>query len=65
MTTMDDPNIAPEGTTLMEPGFARGPAEFTKRDGKLYLIRTCYEWVGGRWEGFVSMDAAKEDEREK
>jgi hypothetical protein len=63
MTTMDDPDSAPDGTTLIEPGFARGPATFTRRDGELYLIRTCYEWVCGRWEGFVTMDAAKEKAR--
>jgi hypothetical protein len=58
---MDDPNIPPEGTTLVEPGFARGPATFTRRDGELYLIRTCYEWVCGRWEGFVSMEGARDE----
>jgi hypothetical protein len=61
MMTMDDPNVAPEGTTLIETGFARGPAEFTRHNGELYLIRTCFEWVCGKWEGFVSMDAAKEN----
>jgi hypothetical protein len=55
---MDDPSIPPEGTTLIEPGFARGPARLTRRNGKLYLFRTCYEWVGWKWEGFVSMEAA-------
>ena len=55
---MDDPNIPPEGTTLMEPGLARGPAALTRHKGKLYLIRTCFAYEGGKWEGFVSMEAA-------
>jgi len=55
---MDNPSTPPEGTTLVERGFARGPATLTRREGELYLIRTCYEWVCGRWEGFVSMEAA-------
>jgi hypothetical protein len=61
---MDDPNIPPEGMTLVEPGFARGPATLTRRDGRLYLIRTCCAWVCGRWEGFVSMEAAGDEVRQ-
>jgi hypothetical protein len=51
---------APEGTELVEPGFAVGPIEVTKHNGRTYAIRTCYEWVAGRWEGFVSMCLLKD-----
>jgi hypothetical protein len=35
----------------------------TFHNGKAYLIRTCYEMVAGRWEGFVSMVPVKDASR--
>lgn len=49
---------APAGSYLVEPGFAVEPAVRTIHNGKPYMIRTCYEWTGGKWEGFVSMKEA-------
>ena len=33
---------------------------FTFHDCKAYLIRTCEEFVDGRWEAFVSMEPSKD-----
>lgn len=35
--------------------FIMGPLVETIRRGAPMHVRTCYEWVGGKWEGFVSM----------
>lgn len=42
--------------------FELGEPTITLHNGKPYLIRTNYELVDGRWEGFVSMEPVKEVE---
>ena len=48
-------------TKVLEIALAEGrdfvecPATTTIHDGKLYRVRTCYEYLAGKWEGFVSM----------
>ena len=37
------------------PDFKATKAVETLHNGQAYLIRTCYELIEGRWEGFVSM----------
>ena len=37
--------------------FMLGPESLTQHNGMPYMVRTCYELVEGRWEGFVSMRA--------
>lgn len=39
--------------------FCHSPATLTIHAGDRYWMRTCYEWIGGRWEGFVSMWRAR------
>lgn len=36
------------------PEFKATRFEETIHNGRLVLIRTCYELVEGRWEGFIS-----------
>lgn len=45
---------------IAQPDFRAEPAVLTWHDGKRYWVRTCYEFVGGKWEGFVSMQRADE-----
>ena len=39
--------------------FRASEPTITFHNGKTYLIRTCEEFVDGRWEGFVSMQPVK------
>lgn len=32
----------------------------TFHNGEAYIVRTCYELIAGRWEGFVSMVPVKD-----
>jgi hypothetical protein len=40
--------------------FRMSEPTITFHDGKAYLIRTCEEFVNGRWEGFVSVEPVKD-----
>lgn len=42
--------------------FELGEPTITSHNGKPYIIRTNYELIGDRWEGFVSMEPVKETE---
>jgi hypothetical protein len=49
-----------EGFEEAGPDFLQGPQELAFHNERPYLIRTCYEFIDGRWEGFVSMDMLDE-----
>lgn len=36
--------------------FLEGPAVLSWRNDRPYLVRTCYEFVEERWEGFATLD---------
>jgi hypothetical protein len=40
--------------------FRRSAPKLTFHRGKIYRMRVCDELIGGRWEGFVSMEPVSE-----
>jgi hypothetical protein len=47
----------PEGLTMVSGDFAMGEREYDERRKRYF--RECAEWIDGRWEGFVSLEAAR------
>ena len=44
---------------INQPDFRASEPIRTKHNGIDYWVRTCYELVSGRWEGFVSLSKVK------
>jgi hypothetical protein len=41
--------------TYSDPTFRTYAPETVVEDGKVITLQLCEEWVGGRWEGFISI----------
>ena len=57
MTEFPKDAIPPEGFEIDEPTFKATKRTLTMHGGRLNYLRTCYELIGGRWEGFTSLSA--------
>jgi hypothetical protein len=42
-----------------QPDFRMTAPELRFHRGKAFWVRQCEELIGGRWEGFISMEPAK------
>ncbi len=47
--------IPMEELEIDQPGFKASKWRMTLINGELHEMSTCYEWIGGKWEGFVSI----------
>ncbi len=51
--------MTPTEWELEQPDFRMSKPQLRFHAGKAYFVRQCEELIGGRWEGFISMEPAK------
>jgi hypothetical protein len=57
-------DLIPAGElSIDQPDFKAGAWKPTIIDGEAWECSQCFEWIGGKWEGFVSIRRARKASR--